>query len=120
VILTGLVTKNAILLLDIVINKDQQLEGENLHDMLLRAARLRLRPILMTTTTLIAISIPLLFGTGDGSEFRRPLGLVIFAGVTTSALLTLFVIPCAFYFFEKKNFAAKALSERKLPFTKEI
>jgi len=61
---------------------------------------------------LIAISIPLLFGTGDGSEFRRPLGLVIFAGVTTSALLTLFVIPCAFYFFEKKNFAAKALSER--------
>ena len=104
VILTGLVTKNAILLLDVVINKEEQSEGESLRDMLIRAGKLRLRPILMTTATLIAISVPLLVGTGEGSEFRRPLGLVIFGGVTFSALLTLFVVPSAFYRFEKGRF----------------
>ncbi len=106
VILTGLVTKNAILLLDVVINKRQQ-EGETLREMLVRAGKLRLRPILMTTSTLVAISIPLLLGTGDGSEFRRPIGMVIFGGVTSSALLTLFVIPSAFYRFERKRFDAR-------------
>ncbi len=108
VILTGLVTKNAILLLDIVINKKQRQEGETLREMLVRAGKLRLRPILMTTSTLVAISIPLLLGTGDGSEFRRPIGMVIFGGVTSSALLTLFVIPSAFYRFERKRFDAKS------------
>ena len=105
VILTGLVTKNAILLLDIVIHSKEQ-TGETLKEMLVRAGKLRLRPILMTTSTLVAISIPLLLGTGDGSEFRRPIGMVIFGGVTSSALLTLFVIPSAFYRFERKRFDA--------------
>ena len=104
VILTGLVTKNAILLLDVVINKEEQSEDESLRDMLIRAGKLRLRPILMTTATLIAISVPLLLGTGEGSEFRRPLGLVIFGGVTFSAILTLFVVPSAFYRFERNRF----------------
>lgn len=107
VILTGLVTKNAILLLDVVINKKQQGKGESLKEILIRAGKMRLRPILMTTSTLVAISIPLLLGTGDGSEFRRPLGMVIFGGVTASAVLTLFVIPSAFYRFEHKRFDTK-------------
>ena len=104
VILTGLVTKNAILLLDIVVNKTAE-DGEPLRELLVRAGKLRLRPILMTTSTLVAISIPLLLGAGEGSEFRRPLGLVIFGGVTFSAIMTLFVIPAAFYRFEKGRFA---------------
>ena len=106
VILTGLVTKNAILLLDLVIHNKEE-TGETLREVLVRAGKLRLRPILMTTSTLIAISIPLLLGTGDGSEFRRPIGMVIFGGVTSSALLTLFVIPSAFYRFERKRFDAR-------------
>ena len=104
VILTGLVTKNAILLLDLVVNQDQAEAGETLKERLVRAGRVRLRPILMTTLTLVAISVPLLLGSGDGSEFRKPLGMIIFGGVTVSALLTLFVIPAAFYRFERKRY----------------
>ena len=104
VILTGLVTKNAILLLDLVVNQDQAEAGETLKERLIRAGMVRLRPILMTTLTLVAISVPLLLGSGDGSEFRKPLGMIIFGGVTVSALLTLFVIPAAFYRFERKNY----------------
>ena len=114
VILTGLVTKNAILLLDIVVNKEKN-DGESLKDALIRAGKLRLRPILMTTSTLVAISIPLLLGAGDGSEFRRPLGLVIFGGVTFSALLTLFVIPAAFYRFERGRYETIVAEENKPP-----
>ena len=104
VILIGLVTKNAILLLDVVVSG---LQGEHtdLKNALINAGERRLRPIMMTTLTLIAISFPLLFGSGTGSEFRRPLGLIIFGGVTTSALLTLFVVPAAFYLFERKRMA---------------
>ncbi|MEM6430949.1 MAG: efflux RND transporter permease subunit, partial [Deinococcota bacterium] len=102
VILVGLVTKNAILLLDVVVSG---LQGEftNLKDALVNAGERRLRPIMMTTLTLVAISLPLLFGSGTGSEFRRPLGLIIFGGVTASALLTLFVVPAAFYLFERRR-----------------
>lgn len=48
--------------------------------------------------------MPLLLGSGDGSEFRKPLGMIIFGGVTVSALLTLFVIPAAFYRFERQRY----------------
>ncbi|MEX2502212.1 MAG: efflux RND transporter permease subunit, partial [Trueperaceae bacterium] len=103
VILIGLVTKNAILLLDVVIaglEKDETLERA-----LVRAGRLRLRPILMTAITVVIISVPLLLGLGEGSEFRRPLGLVIVGGVVSSTFLTLFVVPAAFYRFERHRFA---------------
>ncbi len=102
VILIGLVTKNAILLLDVVIaglEKDETLERA-----LVRAGRLRLRPILMTALTVVIISVPLLLGLGEGSEFRRPLGLVIVGGVVSSTFLTLFVVPAAFYRFERRRF----------------
>jgi hydrophobic/amphiphilic exporter-1 (mainly G- bacteria), HAE1 family len=103
IILPGLVVKNSILLLDLVINKDV-FQNMNLKDMLIEAGKTRLRPILMTTLTLIGISIPILLGTGEGAELRYSLGLVIFGGVTVSAILTLFVIPAAFYRFERKKF----------------
>ena len=105
VILIGLVTKNAILLLDVVMNQVQQ--GEQLRAALVRAGRLRLRPILMTALTVVIISVPLLLGVGEGNEFRRPLGLVILGGVVSSTFLTLFVVPAAFYRFERKRFDAR-------------
>ncbi len=105
VILIGLVTKNAILLLDVVMTQVQ--EGEALRDALVRAGRLRLRPILMTALTVVIISVPLLLGFGEGNEFRRPLGLVILGGVVSSTFLTLFVVPAAFYRFERKRFDAR-------------
>jgi hydrophobic/amphiphilic exporter-1 (mainly G- bacteria), HAE1 family len=102
VILIGLVTKNAILLLDVVVGQLRQ--SETLKDALVRAGRLRLRPILMTALTVVIISVPLLAGIGDGTEFRRPLGLVILGGVVSSTFLTLFVVPAAFYRFERRRY----------------
>ena len=101
VMMVGLVTKNAILLLDFAVEraKDRPLE-----DALVEAARLRLRPILMTSLTIIVVSIPLLFGLGEGSEFRVPLGVIILGGIFSSTLLTLFVIPAAFYRFERARY----------------
>lgn len=104
VILIGLVTKNSILLLDVVVSQPEP--GEKLADALVRAGRLRLRPILMTALTVVIISLPLLLGLGEGSEFRRPLGLVILGGVLSSTLLTLVVVPAAFYRFERDRYDA--------------
>jgi HAE1 family hydrophobic/amphiphilic exporter-1 len=104
--LIGLVTKNAILLLDVVVNQieEQGTRDFDLKEALVEAGRLRLRPILMTAGTIVIISIPLLVGLGDGSEFRRPLGLVIAGGVLSSTILTLFVVPAVFYRFERDNY----------------
>ncbi|WP_337868202.1 efflux RND transporter permease subunit [Meiothermus sp.] len=101
VILIGLVTKNAILLLDFAVRQAQE---KPLYDALVEAARLRLRPILMTTLTVLMISIPLITASGEGSEFRRPLGIIILGGVSVSMLLTLFVVPAAFYQFERRRY----------------
>jgi hydrophobic/amphiphilic exporter-1 (mainly G- bacteria), HAE1 family len=101
VMLVGLVTKNAILLLDVV--RQRLLSGEtDLRAALLEAGAVRFRPILMTTLTVVVISVPLLLGLGEGSEFRYPLGLVILGGVLSSALLTFYVVPAAFYYFERR------------------
>ncbi len=109
VILIGLVTKNAILLLDVVVQQFE--EGETLKGALVRAGRLRLRPILMTALTVLIISLPLLLGLGDGSEFRRPLGFVILGGVVSSTFLTLFVVPAAFYRFERRRYEPERVSD---------
>jgi hydrophobic/amphiphilic exporter-1 (mainly G- bacteria), HAE1 family len=98
VVLVGLVTKNAILLLDFVVERAREMP---LLEALIDAAGLRLRPIVMTTLTVLVISIPLILGEGEGAEFRKGLGVVILGGVLVSTLLTLFVVPAAFYRFEK-------------------
>jgi len=108
VMMVGLVTKNAILLLDFAVEKAKEAP---LKEALVEAARLRLRPILMTSTTVIVVSIPLLMGIGEGSEFRRPLGVIILGGIFTSTLLTLFVIPAAFYFFERGRYQQQAQTQ---------
>jgi HAE1 family hydrophobic/amphiphilic exporter-1 len=108
VTLVGLVTKNAILLLDFVVERARAMP---LADALVEAAQLRLRPIFMTTVTVFVISIPLILGTGEGAEFRKGLGIVIFAGILTSTILTLFVVPSAFYRFEKNRIQRRERSE---------
>ena len=104
VMLVGLVTKNAILLLDAALAEAEA--GRTLKTALLHAAAVRFRPILMTTATVVVISLPLLLGLGEGSEFRYPLGLVILGGVLTSALLTFYVVPAVFYTFERNSYSA--------------
>ena len=102
VILLGLSTKNSILYLEFVTERARSLP---LREALLEAAELRFRPILMTTLTVLVISVPLILGQGEGAEFRRGLGIVILGGVITSTLLTFFVVPTAFWQFERCRIA---------------
>ncbi|MBC7645918.1 MAG: efflux RND transporter permease subunit [Pseudopedobacter sp.] len=110
VLLIGLVTKNAILLLDFVVRSAR---GIDLRSALVEAGRLRLKPILMTTATVFIISFPLILGTGEGGELRRPLGVIILGGLLTATLLTLFVVPSAFYLFERKRYSQAAKDEER-------
>lgn len=110
-LLIGLSAKNAILYLDFVVERIGKMP---LKEALIDSARLRFRPIIMTTLTVLAISGPLVFGSGEGTEFGQRVGLVIFGGIVSSAILTFFVVPSAFYLFERKRVekqAAKELSE---------
>ena len=104
--LIGLSAKNAIIYLDFVV---ERLEVMPLKDALIDSARLRFRPIVMTTLTVLVISFPLIFSTGQGSEFGRVLGIVMMGGIVTSAVLTFFVVPAAFWLFERRNYQEKVL-----------
>jgi len=91
VMLMGLVTKNAILLVDFAIRSRQ--EGMERTEALLQAARVRLRPILMTTLAMVFGMVPLAFALSEGAEQRAPMGQAVIGGVITSSLLTLVVVP---------------------------
>jgi len=108
VMLMGLVTKNAILLVDFAIraregrvsDNGQPIEGLSRHDALLMAAKVRLRPILMTTLAMIFGMIPLAFAMTEGSEQRAPMGQAVIGGVITSSLLTLVVVPVVYCYMD--------------------
>jgi HAE1 family hydrophobic/amphiphilic exporter-1 len=98
VMLMGLVTKNAILLVDFTIRSRE--EGMDRNTALLHAARVRLRPILMTTLAMIFGMIPLAFALTEGSETRAPMGQAVIGGVITSSLLTLVVVPVVYCYMD--------------------
>jgi HAE1 family hydrophobic/amphiphilic exporter-1 len=108
-LLIGLSAKNAILYLDFVIERIGKMP---LKEALIDSARLRFRPIVMTTLTVLVIAGPLVFGHGEGSEFGQRLGVVMFGGILTSAVLTFFVVPAAFYLLERKRVAKRLERER--------
>jgi multidrug efflux pump len=101
VTLIGLITKHGILIVDFA-NK-LKLEGYSLTDAVLEAAKLRLRPILMTTFAMVMGAVPLAFADGAGAESRQPIGWVIVGGMTLGTLFTLFVVPIVYTFFSRKN-----------------
>ncbi len=92
--LVGLVGKNAILLVDFT--NTLRRRGLSRTEALLEAGQTRLRPILMTTLSLVLAMVPIALAVGRGSEFRAPLGIVIMGGMLVSTLLTLIVIPCMY------------------------
>ncbi|GAB3479024.1 efflux RND transporter permease subunit [Polaromonas eurypsychrophila] len=98
VMLMGLVTKNAILLVDFAIRMRD--EGMERSEALLVAARVRLRPILMTTLAMIFGMVPLAFALTEGSEQRAPMGQAVIGGVITSSLLTLVVVPVTYCYLD--------------------
>jgi len=94
ILLVGIVAKNAILLIDFA--KWSEEAGMPRREALIQAGRVRLRPILMTTFALVAGMVPVAMGTGEGGDFRAPLGITVIGGVVTSTLLTLLVIPTVY------------------------
>jgi hydrophobic/amphiphilic exporter-1 (mainly G- bacteria), HAE1 family len=108
VMLMGLVTKNAILLVDFAIRMrapwvdadGREMPGMERNEALLEAARVRLRPILMTTLAMIFGMVPLAFALTEGSEQRAPMGQAVIGGVITSSLLTLVVVPVTYCFMD--------------------
>ena len=107
VMLMGLVTKNAILLVDFAIRAREGRAGEGglteplpRDQALLAAARVRLRPILMTTLAMVFGMVPLAFAVSEGSEQRAPMGQAVIGGVITSSLLTLVVVPVVYCYLD--------------------
>ena len=98
IMLMGLVTKNAILLVDFA-NRSRR-AGASLHDALLDAGQVRLRPILMTTAAMIGGMLPLALGLGEGGENQAPMGRAIIGGVITSTVLTLVVVPILYTYLD--------------------
>jgi hydrophobic/amphiphilic exporter-1 (mainly G- bacteria), HAE1 family len=99
VMLMGLVTKNAILLVDFA-NRGRR-GGAALHDALLSAGQVRLRPILMTTAAMVFGMLPLALGLGESGETQAPMGRAIIGGVITSTLLTLVVVPVIYTYLDR-------------------
>ena len=98
ILFMGVVTKNAILVIDFA--NVQRREGRPRRDALIAAARVRLRPILMTTLAMIFGMLPLAFEIGSGAEFRAPMARAVIGGLITSTLLTLIVVPVVYTFLD--------------------
>jgi multidrug efflux pump len=100
VLLIGIVQKNAIMMIDFALEAERK-EHKSPFDAIREACLLRFRPILMTTVAAIFGALPLMFGTGTGSELRHPLGVSIVGGLLVSQVLTLFTTPVIYLMFDR-------------------
>ncbi len=106
ILLIGIVKKNAIMMIDFAIAR-QRAGQASAGAAIYRAAKLRLRPILMTTFAAILGAVPLALGSGDGAELRQPLGIAIVGGLVLSQLLTLYTTPVVFVLMDRLSASSR-------------
>jgi multidrug efflux pump len=114
VLLIGIVKKNGIMMVDFALDAERN-RGKNSTDAIYEACLLRFRPIMMTTMAALLGGLPLAFGTGFGSELRRPLGIAMVGGLLVSQVLTLYTTPVIYIFFD--NLAHRFSRRARVPQT---
>jgi multidrug efflux pump len=100
ILLIGIVKKNAIMMIDFALEAERE-HGKTPEESIYQACLLRFRPIMMTTMAALLGGVPLAFGSGTGSELRRPLGITIIGGLIVSQVLTLYTTPVVYLFFDR-------------------
>ena len=100
ILLIGIVKKNGIMLVDFALEAQRE-RGLSSEEAMHEACRLRFRPILMTTLCALLAGVPLMLGTGTGSEIRQPLGYAMVGGLLVSQLLTLFTTPVVYIYMDR-------------------
>jgi len=114
VLLIGIVKKNGIMMVDFALDAERN-HGLNATEAIYQACLLRFRPIMMTTMAALLGGIPLAFGSGIGSELRRPLGIAMVGGLLVSQVLTLYTTPVIYIFFDNLGHRASGKSKKSSP-----
>ena len=112
ILLIGIVKKNGIMLIDFALEAERE-RGLSSEEAIHEACRLRFRPILMTTLCALLAGVPLMLGTGTGSEIRQPLGYAMVGGLLVSQLLTLFTTPIVYIYMDRINESMRGWRSRK-------
>ena len=118
ILLIGIVKKNAIMMIDFALQAER-VDGKSTRDAIFEACMLRFRPIMMTTMSAICGALPLAFGSGTGSELRRPLGITIVGGLLLSQALTLYTTPVIYLMMDRLRLRALGRTRDVLPSTAE-
>ena len=114
ILLIGIVKKNAIMMIDFALMAERE-ERKSTRDSIFEACMLRFRPILMTTMAALFGALPLAFGTGTGSELRRPLGITIVGGLIVSQMLTLYTTPVVYLYMDRMRLALAGKTHDSMP-----
>jgi multidrug efflux pump len=111
ILLIGIVKKNAIMMIDFALDFERN-QGMAPREAIFQACLLRFRPILMTTMAAVLGALPLMLGTGTGSELRHPLGIAIVGGLLVSQVLTLFTTPVIYLWFDRLSIRFAGVPDR--------